>query len=134
MHHGVHFLDKKHVELNIKKSNKNDIIELLGPPSTSGTFDKDLWIYIERQTSSSKLTRLGKRDLITNNVLLLEIDSKGILVKKVFLNKESMQKIQFSKDITTMSLSKKSFIYNFLNSTREKINDPLGKKKIKTKN
>ena len=134
MHHGVHFLDKKHVELNIKKSNKNDIIELLGPPSTSGTFDKDLWIYIERQTSSSKLTRLGKRDIITNNVLLLEIDSKGILVKKVFLNKESMQKIQFSKDITTMSLSKKSFIYNFLNSTREKINDPLGKKKIKTKN
>ena len=58
------------------------------------------------------MTRLGKRDLITNNVLLLEIDSKGILVKKVFLNKESMQKIQFSKDITTMSLSKKSFIYN----------------------
>ena len=134
MHHGVHFLDKKHVELNIKKSNKNDIIELLGPPSTSGTFDKDLWIYIERQTSSSRLTKLGKRDLITNNILLLEIDSKGILVKKVFLNKESMQKIQFSKDITTMSLSKKSFIYNFLNSTREKINDPLGKKKIKTKN
>ena len=59
-HHGVHFLDKKQSKLIINKSNKNDIIELLGPPSTKSTFDKDMWIYIERSTSSSKITKLGK--------------------------------------------------------------------------
>ena len=128
-HHGVHFLDKKHVKLKLNNSNKNDIIKLLGPPSTSSTFDKDLWIYIERNTSSSKLTKLGKKTLLTNNVLLLEMDSKGILVKKIFLNKENMQNLEFSEDFTKMSLLKRSFVFDFLSSMRQKMNDPLGKKK-----
>ena len=33
-HHGVHFLEKKNEKLIIGKTNKNDIIEILGPPST----------------------------------------------------------------------------------------------------
>jgi outer membrane protein assembly factor BamE (lipoprotein component of BamABCDE complex) len=130
-HHGVHFLEKKHTKLTINKSNKNDVIELLGPPSTSGTFDKDLWIYIERNTSSSKLSKLGKKTLITNNVLLLEIDNRGLLVEKVFLNKENMQNLKFSDDFTEMSLMKRSFVVDFLSSLRQKMNDPLGKKRTR---
>ena len=130
-HHGVHFLEKKHSKLTINKSNKNDIIELLGPPSTSSTFDKDLWIYIERITSSSKLSKLGKKTLITNNVLLLEIDNRGLLVEKVFLNKENMQNLKFSDDFTKMSLTKRSFVVDFLSSLRQKMNDPLGKKRTR---
>ena len=130
-HHGVHFLEKKHSKLTINKSNKNDIIELLGPPSTSSTFDKDLWIYIERNTSSSKLSKLGKKTLITNNVLLLEIDNRGLLVEKVFLNKENMQNLKFSDDFTKMSLTKRSFVVDFLSSLRQKMNDPLGKKRTR---
>jgi len=132
-HHGVHFLEKKHEKLTLNNSNKNDIIELLGPPSTKGTFDKDLWIYIERNTSSSRLTKLGKKKLITNNVLVLELDNKGILVEKIFLNKDNMQDVKFSESFTKMSFKKKSFVYDFLSSIRKKINDPLGKKKIKSK-
>ena len=132
-HHGVHFLEKKQKELALNTSNKNDIIKLLGPASTSGSFDADLWIYIERQTSSSKLLKLGKKTLLTNNVLVLEIDNKGILIDKIFLNKDDMKEINFSKDFTEMSFSKKSFVYDFLSSLRQKINDPLGKKKIKNK-
>ena len=127
-HHGVHFLEKKQEKLILNSSNKNDIIKLLGPPSTTSTFDKDLWIFIERNTSSSKLTKLGKKKLLDNNVLVLEIDNKGILVGKIFLNKNNMQKIKFSKHFTKMSLSKQSFVYDFLNSMRQKINDPLGKR------
>ena len=63
-HHGVHFLDKKNEKLIIGKTNKNDIIELLGPPSTKGTFSQELWIYMEIQTSSSKLSNLGKKELL----------------------------------------------------------------------
>ena len=130
-HHGVHFLEKKSEKLVIGKTNKNDIFELLGPPSTKGSFDEELWIYMEIQTSSSKLSKLGKKNLIKNNILLLDIDNRGILSKSIFFDKDKMNEIKFSEDTTQMSYSKNSFIYEFLYSVRQKINDPLGKRKIK---
>ena len=130
-HHGVHFLEKKQEKLLLNNSNKNDIIKLLGPPSVKSTFDSDMWIYIERDTSSSKLSKLGKKKLLKNNVLILELDSKGLLVKKIFLNKDDMKNIKFTDSITDMSFKKRTFLYDFLNGLRQKINDPFGKKKIK---
>jgi outer membrane protein assembly factor BamE (lipoprotein component of BamABCDE complex) len=131
LHHGVHNLDKKQKKLKINYSNKNDIIQLIGPPSTKSSFDNDIYIYIERKTSSSKITKLGKKKIIANNVLVLEIDNKGILLAKKFYNKDDMNKIKFDTDTTNVNYSKKSFIYNFLSSLRQKIDDPLGKKRIK---
>jgi len=129
-HHGVPFLEKKQQKLTLHSSNKNDITKLLGPPSTKSTFDNDLWVYIERKTTNStRLLKFGQRELIVNNVLILEIDTKGLLVKKDFYNKENMEKIKFSKDITTISYNKRSFVYDFLSSMRQKVNDPLGKRK-----
>ncbi len=130
-HHGVHNLEKKQKKLIINNTNKNDIIAMIGPPSTQSTFDNDIFIYIERKTSSAKLTRLGKKKLIKNNVLVLELNPKGLLVKKNFFDKEDMLKIKFDENTTTMNYTKKSFIYNFLSSVRQKIDDPLGKKRIK---
>ena len=40
-------------------------------------------------------------------------------------------KIKFDENITSINYSKKSFIYTFLQSLRQKIDDPLGKKRIK---
>ena len=130
-HHGVHFLEKKSEKLVIGKTNKNDIFELLGPPSTKGSFDEELWIYMEIQTSSSKISKLGKKKLLKNNILLLDIDNRGILSKSIFIDKDKMNEIKFSEDTTQMSYSKNSFIYEFLFSVRQKINDPLCKKKIR---
>ena len=130
-HHGVHNLEKKQTKLKLNYSNKNDIIKLIGPPSTKSTFDNDVYIYIERKTSGSKLLKLGKKRLIANNVLILEIDNKGLLVSKQFLDKNDMQKINFEEQITEINYSKKSFVYNFLYSLRQKIDDPLGKKRTK---
>ena len=45
-HHGVHFLKKKNESLIVKKTNKNEIIKLLGQRSTESKFEYDLWIYI----------------------------------------------------------------------------------------
>ena len=73
-HHGVHFLDKKEKKIKIRESNANDIMQIFGEPSTKSTFDNDIWIYIERKITNSHF--LGKRDLIVNNVLVLEIDEK----------------------------------------------------------
>tara|TARA_B100000902_G_scaffold318770_1_gene310777 strand:- start:200 stop:661 length:462 start_codon:yes stop_codon:yes gene_type:complete len=130
-HHGVHNLEFKQEKLKINKTNKNDIIEIIGPPSTKSTFDNDLYIYIERKTSGSKLIKMGKKKIIKNDVLVLEIDKKGILVAKKFYNKNDMNEIVFDEDITGVNYSKRSFIYNFLTTLRQKIDDPLGKKRIK---
>ena len=128
-HHGVHFLDKKKEKLIINSSNKNDIKKLLGPPISRGFFDNDLWIYIERKNSKKSIIKLGKKHIITNNVLVLEINNRGILLKKDFYDLNSMNKVKFSKQETENVYSKDSFVYDFLSSMRQKINDPLGKRK-----
>ena len=128
-HHGIHFLEVKQKKLSITTTNKNDILTLLGPPSTKSTFDNDVWIYIERKTSRGSLITLGKKKMLTNNVLILEIDNKGLLVKKDFFNIDDMNKIKFSEQNTEIIYSKKSFVYDFLSSIRQKVNDPLGKRK-----
>ena len=130
-HHGVHFLKKKQEELTVNQSNKNDILQLLGSPSTKSTFDNDLWIYIERKTDNSSLMKFGSERIIVNNVLILEINSLGLLEKKEFLDLTNMQNLKFAEKTTENQYKKSSFVYDFLSSMRQKINDPLGKRKRK---
>ena len=127
--HGVRNLEKKQHKLVILESNINDIQKILGPPSSKSVFDNDLWIFIEREITNDKLLRLGKEKLIVNNVLFLEIDSKGILIKKSFFDINEMNEAKLSELSTESKYTKKSFIYDFLSSMRQKINDPLGKRK-----
>jgi len=128
-HHGVNLLEKKQEKLFLKTTNRNDIIKILGPPSTKSTFDNDVWIYIERKTTTKKLFKLAKEKILVNNVLILEIDNHGLLAKKKFYDMEKMNDLDFSKRETTVKYTKKSFVYDFLSSMRQKLNDPLGKRK-----
>ena len=127
--HGVRNLENKQKQLSVNISNSNDIKQLLGPPSTISAFDNNLWIYIERELTNEKLIKLGKEKLLKNNVLVIELDGRGILVSKNFYDINEMQEIDFSKLSTENKFSKKSFVYDFLSSMRQKINDPLGKRK-----
>ena len=121
---------KKKSELVIPaKTNKNDIIKLLGPPSVKSTFNNDLYFYIERKTTTDKLIKLGKKKFLENNVLVLEIDDRGILFKKQFFDLNKMKKLTVVSKETTVDYQKQSFIYDFLSSMRQKVNDPLGKRK-----
>ena len=129
--HGVHYLDKKQKELIVQFSNKNDIIQLLGPPATKSKFNNDLWIYIERKKTRTTLLKFGKKKIFANNVLMLEIDNKGLLAKKDFFDINDMKKINFSDSKTENTESKKSFVYDFLSSMRQRMNDPLGVRKKK---
>ena len=88
-----------------------------------------MWIYIEREITNEKLIRLGKEKLLTNNVLILEIDSQGKLIDKKFYDMNDMNEIKLSSLKTENKYGKKSFVYDFLSSMRQKINDPLGKRK-----
>ena len=132
-HHGVPFLEKKQLELKVNESNKNDIIKILGNPSTTSKFDNDVWIYIERKQTQSKLKNLGKMKIFKNDVLVLEIDNYGILKKKELYNKEDMKNIKIVEATTEAGFKRNSFIYEFMSSMRQKINDPLGQRAKKRK-
>ena len=125
-HHGVPFLEKKQKQLIIDQSTSNDIRKILGTPSTRSKFDNDIWIYIERKQTQSKLRNLGRMKIFKNDVLVLEIDNYGILKKKDFYNMDDMQKIKIVEETTEASFARNSFIYDFMSSMRQKINDPLG--------
>ena len=128
-HHGVHLLKKKSDMIKISETNKNDIIKLLGPPSVKSTFNNDLYFYIERKTTTDKLVKLGKKKYLENNVLVIELDKRGILLNKQFYDLNKMKKIKIVSKETTVDYQKQSFIYDFLSSMRQKVNDPLGKRK-----
>ena len=132
-HHGVPFLEKKQKNLLINISNKNDIKKILGNPSTTSKFDNDVWIYIERKSTQSKLKNLGRMKIYKNDVLVLEIDNYGILKKKKFYNQEDMQNIKIVDATTEAAFKRNSFVYDFMSSMRQKINDPLGQRAKKRK-
>ena len=122
-YHGVAFLEKKQKKLLINKTNKNDIIKILGAPSTKSILEDDLWIYIENRKSKSSLLKLGKSVVVASNVLVLEINNKGLLKNKRFYNLNDQNKITFTKDETMMS-EKDSFVYGVISSLRQKIDSP----------
>ena len=132
-HHGVPFLDKKQETLIVNKTNKNDIKKILGAPSTTSKFDNDVWIYIERKQTQSQLKNLGRMKIFKNDVLVLEIDKYGILKKKEFYNKDDMENIKIVEATTQAGFKRNSFIYDFMSSMRQKINDPLGTRAKKRK-
>ena len=119
--HGIAYLEKREKLITINKSNKNDIIKILGLPATMGMVDNNTWIYIERTRTRGKLIKLGQNVMLKNNILVLEFDRYGVLAKKEFLDKEKMNKIKFDKTKTTYQGKKENFIYSFLSSVRQKI-------------
>ena len=128
-HHGIHNLETKSKELFINETNINQIRNLLGPPSSTSYFDKDILIYLERKTSNSKLLKLGKKKLIANNILLLEVDNRGMLINKKFLNQDDLNKLVFTKKTSNTIYSQDSFVSRALSGVITRIDDPLGKKR-----
>ena len=128
-HHGIHNLEAKSQELLINQTNINQIKSLLGPPSSTSYFDEDILIYLERKTSNSKLLKLGKKKLIANNVLLLEVDNRGMLINKEFLDQDDRNKLKFTNKTTKTIADQESFVSRALSGVITKIDDPLGKKR-----
>jgi outer membrane protein assembly factor BamE (lipoprotein component of BamABCDE complex) len=119
--HGILFLENRSNQLKISQSNKNDVIKLIGNPHTISINNNNDWIYIERTLTKGSFHKLGQNVLKTNNVLVLNFDKYGILKNKVFLDKNEINKLNFSKKITENNLSKKSFVQSFLGSIKTKM-------------
>ena len=119
--HGISYLEKREKLVFVNKTNKNDTIDIFGQPSTKGMTDENLWIYVERTITRGKMLRLGRNLLKKNNVLVLEFDKHGVLKKKEFYNIHDMKKLTFEKNITENEIRKENFIYSFLSSIRQKM-------------
>ena len=119
--HGISYLEKREKLIILNKSNKNDTIKIFGQPATKGMTNNNLWIYIERTKTRGKLLKLGRDYLKKNNVLLLEFNKYGVLVKKDFYNKDNMKELRFTKTITENEIRKENFIRSFLSSIRQKM-------------
>ena len=119
--HGIIFLENRANKLLINKSNKNDIVKIMGNPQIIEEKNEQTWIYIERILTKGKYHKLGKHILKENNVLVLEFDKYGILKKKELFDKDKIQEVKFSEDNTEYSLTQKSFVNKFLQSIRQKM-------------
>ena len=120
--HGISSLDKKYNKITIKESNKNDIIELIGPPSIISMFDENTWFYIERKKTNQSLSSLGKKKIQENNVLLVKFNNIGILSEKKFIDKSKMNKLKLAENVTQKEFKKNNFLFNIFTSMREKMN------------
>ena len=57
--HGSTAISLKSNKIEILKSNKNDVINILGKPSTISVFDQNLWFYIQREKVNQSVFKLG---------------------------------------------------------------------------
>ena len=119
--HGILFLENRANKLIINKSNKNDVLDIIGQPHSKSIDSKNEWIYIERVFVKGKYHRLGQNILKTNNVLYLVFDKYGVLKKKELIDKKAIQKIAFSTKETGNDLSKDSFVEKLFSSLRSKM-------------
>ncbi len=128
--HGINNLNKKSTKLIINSTNSNEILEILGPPSTKSELDPNTWIYIERRVTNSSLFSIGKEKVSSNNLLVLKINGRGVLYEMEVYDLEKMNEIKISKLETENTFKNSDFLSNILNSVRQKINDPI-KNRIK---
>ena len=119
--HGIIYLENRSKKLITDKTNKNDVIRIIGTPQIKNDINNSDWIYIERVLSKGKYHELGKHKLEENNVLVLSFDKFGILTDKKLFKKEDIKKLKFTKKNTENDLSKKSFVQSFLESVRQKM-------------
>ena len=119
--HGIIFLENRSQKLVLNKSNKNDVIKIMGRPHIKEDEINQSWIYLERILSKGKYHKLGRHILKENNVLVLNFDKYGVLKNKQFLKKEDLKKLEFSQKITENELTQKSFVQKFLQSIKQKM-------------
>jgi len=129
--HGYINLDKKKEEIIIGKTNKNDILNIFGPPSTVSTFDENIWIFIELKKVNRSIAKLGKKKIEKNNTLIVKFNNRSLVSNVDFIDIQSLNKIKLSQNTTEKEYTNNSMLYNVLTSLREKINAPVRRRQNK---
>ena len=128
-YHGTKSLDNKFDQIYINSTNKNDLLNILGPPSTVSDFNENIWIYVERLKTNQSLFKLGAQKIKKNNVLIVELNDNGLIKNKKLLDLNDMNNIKYIKKTTYKEFENSDMLYGILSSLREKINAPLRNRK-----
>ena len=124
INHGFKSLQEKFNKITINKTNKNDMLKIIGPPSSVSNFNKNKWFYIERMKTNQSIFKLGIKKINKNNILIVEFNNKGILKNKKILKLNDMNDIKYVKAITEKDFKQNNILFNILSSLREKANAP----------
>ena len=73
-------------------------------------FNKNKWFYIERLKTNQSLFKLGTQKIKKNNVLIVELNKKGILKNKKIIKFKNMNDLNILK-IQQKKILKKIIIY-----------------------
>ncbi len=119
--HGINYIKNRENVLIIDKSNKNDVIKLIGSPHSKSISNKNKWFYFERTITRGKMHKLGQNILKENNILEIEFNKYGILISKKIYTKKNMNDLKVSKRETLNTVSQKSFLSSFLSSVKQKM-------------
>ena len=125
--HGIIALEKKSDQIMLSKSNKNDVLDILGKPSTISLFDKNSWFYMESEKVNQSLFKLGKSKIQKNNILLISFNNYGIVDTKKIYTINDMKKLNIVKNTTVKKYDETSFAGKLLKSLDQKINAPKNK-------
>ena len=125
--HGINFLENRSKKILVNKSNKNDVVKVLGNAHTKSIDDENLWFYFDRKITSGSVISFKNNKLLENNVLVIRFNKLGIVQNKQLLKKEDMKNIVYSDKKTNNPVTRESFVTKFLQSVKQKM---YGKRKF----
>ena len=109
-------------ELQIGKTTKNEIVELLGSPSTTSNFDNEQsWIYISSEFKKFIFLDGSNTD---QKILILSFN-QNTLKNKELLSKNDINNIEYEETLTDSRGKKVNWIKEFFTNLNP---DPYGKR------
>ena len=110
-------------ELEIGKTTKNEVVKLLGSPSTTSNFDEEQsWIYI-----NSEFRRFIFLDgTNTDQKILILSFNQNVLNNKELLSRNDINNIKYEESVTDSRGKKVNWVKEFFTDLNP---DPYGKKK-----
>jgi len=127
--HGLTALELKSKKIITSTSNKNDVINIIGKPSSTSLFNENTWFYMQRELENKSFLTLGKQKITTNNVLEINFNDYGIVVSKKIYSLKDMNEVKIDKDKTENMAIKKTGINSLFQSIYQKINAPKNNRK-----
>ena len=121
--HGSRFIEAKYDKIVLYKTNKNDVRNLIGPPSSTSSFNGN-WFYIERKKTNRSLLKLGKKKLLSNNIIILEFNTMGLVSNKYLLSIKDMKDVKRAEIFTKKKYDQDNVLSGIIKTLREKVNAP----------
>ena len=115
---GIQNIEEKIKKIDVGKSNKNDIIKILGYSIASEPDNENIWYYMEMQETRNFFR---KKKITKELVLVLEFDNRSILYKKEIYDSNNKNQVFFDEDKTVSRTIDKNFVKDFLSSTRKRL-------------